>query len=93
MKVQVTKTFAKALNAAFKAAGIPYDAAFIECDYSTCGADYNAKTGRYNCIGVFYPADYYAMPQYLTTYDLHKAYRPGDSAETYFDRLIETLEI
>lgn len=93
MRIQATKKFTSELNRALRAEKMPYHAHFIECDYSACSADYNAKTGRYNCVMIEYPPEYYAIPQYLTTYDLIREYRPRDTIQTYFRRLIQAIEI
>lgn len=93
MKLTITKTFVKELNKALKKNNVPYTAIYTPCNYSTCSIDYDSKTKQYKCIGIHYPPEYYAIPQYLTTYDLNRVFIPGDTIETYMQRLIDYIAI
>lgn len=93
MKLAITKVFTKELNKALKAHNLPYTAAFTYCDYSLEIMDYDTKHRKYKCIRIDYPEYYYAMPKYLTSYDLRLAYTPGDNIETYFRSLLTYIEI
>lgn len=93
MRLAITKAFTKELNKAFKANNLPYTAVYTLCDYSTEIMDYNSKIGKYACIAVYYPLEYYAIPKFLTSYDLRLAYTPGDTVETYFRSLLTYIEI
>lgn len=93
MRLTTTKTFTKELNKFFKANNIPYTAIYTPCNYSNCPIDYDSKTKQYKCITIHYPVEYYAIPQYLTTYDLNRVYQAGDTIETYFNRLMDYIAI
>lgn len=55
--------------------------------------DYHAETGRMNVIEVIYKPEMYALPHYITTNDLLREYRPGDTAERFFARVINSVLI
>lgn len=44
-------------------------------------------------IRVEYPADWYACDGYITTKQLNKLYRAGDTVETFTARVLEEIEI
>lgn len=88
MKVKVSKVFAAFINKAAKELGFKAQASVVtmsahayKMDVSMdlfaaedCG-DYDWTTGECKAIRVEYPAEYYAMPKYLTTAELTKACR------------------
>lgn len=104
MLVQCTKKFTAELNKALKAAGRPERAEYreySEWEYKMCvdclndpGLDYKPERGTIAAIIIHYPENYYAMPQTLTTRDLHRAYKTSDkTAAGLFSRIMEEIEI
>lgn len=55
--------------------------------------DYDYKTGLMKIIEVVYLPEMYSIPHYLTTKDLRREYRTGDTVETYMKRVINSVEI
>lgn len=105
MKIEITKAFTKELNKALKAANMPYKAIYNTCDIDTYRMhvsyelisnmtyDYVSKYGHMKYITIVYPESYYALPKHITTIELRTLYTPGDTIETYFNRLVEYIEI
>ena len=106
MRVSATKTMARELNKAGKKAGVPYRFEHItmdtnaykwNVDYDVFRAydygDYDISTGKMRAIMVVYPSEYYAVPRYLTTYELHGLYKNGDTLESFMDRVLDSVEI
>ena len=104
MLVQCTKKFTAELNKALKSAGRTERAEyreFPEWEYKMhvdCmndpGPDYKPERGTIAAIIIYYPAEYYAAPQALTTRDLYRAYKTSDkTAAGLFARIMEEIEI
>lgn len=100
MKVKVTKTMAKELKKNFEGKEyqitfqkIPTDIYRINVSYDLIEneEDYNMEDNTFNIIKVNYPAEYYAMPRYLTSRDLRRAYRESDKTYDGFMRTVESL--
>lgn len=76
MKVKVTKVMAKLLNERF-----PRYTFRVE-EHTTWmfsdPIDYNPKTGHTKVLVVYYPGEYYAMPQSFSTSDLLKCFKRSD---------------
>lgn len=76
MKVKVTKVMAKLLNEKF-----PRYTFRVE-EHTTWmysdPIDYNPKTGHTKVLVVYYPGEYYAMPQSFSTSDLLKCFKRSD---------------
>lgn len=105
MKIAATKKMATTISEAARAAGMPYAIELVKiphdvyswvvggdpwdaCDWG----DYDSS-GRLKVIKVTYPAEYYAMPGYLTTKELNRLYMAGDTITTYAARVLEAIEI
>lgn len=88
MKIKVSKVFAEFINKTAKEMNFCVSAKVIELtenmyrfhvdsnifnayDYN----DVNENTGKFKVIILTYPANYYAVPNYLTTYQLTKEFR------------------
>lgn len=55
--------------------------------------DYNAAKNVMNVIKVVYKPEMYSLDHYITTNDLIREYRPGDTAERFLQRVINAVEI
>lgn len=88
MKVKVSKVFAAFINKAAKELGFKAEASVVTMSANAYKmnvsmdlfaaedyGDYDWTTGEVKAIRVDYPAEYYAMPRYLTTAELTKEYR------------------
>ena len=106
MLIAATKKMVNELNKAAKAAGRPEKFGHVTMTpasykwyvgMDTDGAfdygDYNYSTGLMRAIRVEYPADWYACDGYITTKQLNKLYRAGDTVETFTARVLEEIEI
>lgn len=51
---------------------------FVDIDDYKHENDYNPASGKLQAIKVIYPGEFYALPRYLTTNDLIKAFRSSD---------------
>lgn len=102
MKIMISKAMVKALNAAAKKQNKPMYFNYCECSYleykyrvnafSLSGHDItNNNMVKY--ISVSYPDNYYAMNNYITFYDLERAFIPGDTIETFTNRIVNNYEI
>lgn len=66
----------------------------VDIDIFNHEADYNDRTGMMQVIRVGYPANYYAMPRYVTTKDLNRVFRNSDhTIEGFTKALIEDIAI
>lgn len=86
MKVKVTKKMAKMLDTAAKDRNMSFDYREMKDNgdgYRFCigdpwiaeeYGDYDYNRGVFKYIAVMYPDEYYALPNYLTTYDLNKLF-------------------
>lgn len=106
MKVKATAAMAKAIRENCNSAGLysvecvklsaesyRWNVSCNTCFYGYEGNDYDTKTGKYKAIRIEYPAEYFAMPRYLSTYDLHRVYKHSDgSFEGFFKALEEEVE-
>lgn len=104
MNVQCTKVFTAALNKYLKAAGRPERAAYkeyqereyrmqVDC-MNNPGIDYKPERGTIAAIMIYYPAEYYAAPQALTTRDLTRIYHRSDkTAPGLFAAILDEIEI
>lgn len=55
--------------------------------------DYDYNTNKMKVIQITYKPELYALPKYLTTNDLIREYRPGDTANSYLQRVINSVLI
>ena len=85
MKVKVTYPMLKLLKNALPDYSVslvkmPIDLyrAMVDFDEYSNYKDYSYKTEKFSVIRIDYPAEYYAMPQYLTTNILSKIFRSSD---------------
>lgn len=67
-----------------------YEHYFIE-DIFENFQDYDGEYMK--IIEVVYHPEMYSIPHYLTTNDLLREYRPGDTADRFFSRVINAVEI
>lgn len=106
MLIAATKKMVNELNKAAKAAGRPEKFGHVtmtpdsykwNVSMDIFGAydygDYSYNTGMVRAIRVEYPADWYACDGYITTKQLNKLYRAGDTVETFTARVLEEIEI
>lgn len=106
MKLKATKTMAAALNKAAAAAGAGMTftleklpertyAVMVDCDIFAAEeyGDYNYNTGLFQAIRVSYPAEYYAMDNWLTTKTMRRIYTPGDYLEQFTSKVLEAFAI
>lgn len=106
MLIAATKKMVNELNKAAKAAGRPEKFRHVtmapdlykwNVSMDIFGAydhgDCNYNTGLVRAIRVEYPADWYACDGYITTKQLNKLYRAGDTVETFTARVLEEIEI
>lgn len=102
MKIIISKTMVKALNAAAKKQNKPMYFNYCECGY----LEYKYRVNAFNLSGhditknnmvkyicVSYPDNYYAMNNYITFNDLDRAFVAGDTVETFTNRIVERYEI
>lgn len=105
MKIIVSKTMVKALNAAAAALNMPHRFTYCETGYNEyrqltnmfgyghlSGHDIT-KNNKIKYICVSYPDNYYAMNNYITFYDLDRAFIPGDTVQSFTNRIVEQYEI
>jgi len=89
MKAQVSKVLVKELNKQFKERGWNYGfnycetgldsyRTYINMFYADSENDWIESRGMMKYIAVIYPAEYYALPKYLTTNDLVDCFRRSD---------------
>ena len=107
MKVIVSKVMAKAIQNEIKAGNFPgiesaqyiemtrHDYYFsISLDVWQHEIDYDWKKGMMKVIEITYPADYFAMPRYITTTELSQAFSESDkSYNGFFKALYKIIEI
>ena len=102
MKIMISKTMVKALNAAAKKQNKPMYFNYCECGYLEYKYRVNAfnlsgyditKNNKIKYISVSYPDNYYAMNNYITFNDLNRAFIAGDTVETFTNRIVERYEI
>lgn len=106
MKIQVSKVFAKFINATAKEMGFEAHAEVIAIPssaYTFCtgtsmwdaGEDYDYETGTCRVIEVSYPYDFYATRKFLTTYELTREFRSRGvkTADELKEMLRDMLEI
>ena len=103
MKIMISKTMVKALNAAAKRLHMPYEFKYNECGYTEYRRYINTfgyisghditRDNKIKYISVSYPDNYYAMQQYITFNDLDRAFVAGDTIETFTNRIAELYEI
>ena len=103
MKIMISKTMVKALNAAAKKLNMPYEFNYNECGYTEYRRYINTfgyisghditKDNKIKYISVLYPDNYYAMQQYITFDDLDRAFIAGDTIESFTNRIVERYEI
>ena len=60
----------------------------VDYDVLRNTSDYNANTGYMQVIRIEYPAEYYALPQYVTTRDLARVYRNSNGSFQGFTEAI-----
>lgn len=88
MKIQVSKVFAKFINDTAKELGFEVYAKVVELSRNSYMwnvdsdlframdyGDYNYGRDTAKAIMLTYPENYYAMPQYLTSYSLNKEFK------------------
>lgn len=61
---------------------------FVDTDIFYNMPDYSGKTGLFKALKVSYPADYYAMPCYLTTRILNKIFLSSDRTQDGFIKAV-----
>ena len=103
MKIMISKTMVKALNAAAKKQNKPVYFNYCECgllEYRRYVNAFNSISGhditrnnKIKYIRVSYPDNYYAMDNYITFNDLNRAFIPDDTIETFTNRIVEQYEI
>lgn len=106
MKLKATKTMAAALNKAASAAGAGMTftleklpertyAVMVDCDIFAAEeyGDYNYNAGLFQAIRVSYPAECYAMDNWLTTRTMRRIYTPGDYLEQFTSKVLEAFAI
>lgn len=84
MKIQVSKIFARFINETATETGAKFYAEVLEMSetaykfnvniWGPDWIDYNPKTGKFKAIRVSYPPEFFAVPIYLTTENLNKAF-------------------
>ena len=99
MKVQATKTMAKEIERYAKQNGKAYRAEFVTMsrdeyarnvdDIWDNARDYNSAIGKMQVILITYPAEYYAIPRFLTTRTLSRAFH--DCGEKTFDNFMKAV--
>lgn len=103
MRVMVTKKMVNELNKRAKDRPYKFDyrttdtftyKRLINIDYWTAYdyGDYDYDKG-FKYIAVIYDGELYAMPQYITTYDLHRLFVKGDTIDTYCKRVVDAYEV
>ena len=107
MKIKCTLTFAKTMQKEFDKNEKTKDykiellkltdeqySYWVDFDGKSMDFDYNWGTGIWQVLKIIYPQEYYAIPQYLTTRDLHKIYKDSDKTYSGFvNALIDYIEI
>ena len=103
MKIMISKTMVKALNAAAKTMNKRMTFNYCECGYNEYRRYINTfgyisghditSNNNIKYISVVYPPEYYAMNNYITFNDLDRAFIPGDTTETFTQRIVEQYEI
>lgn len=100
MVVKVTKKMASVLAKEFKDYEIEYQE-MTEQVYSYCvdidsfkhENDYDFITNKFKVIKIIYPADYYALPSYLTTNDLLKCFEKSDKTyNSFIEKVKDEIE-
>lgn len=91
MKVKVSNPMYKAIKNALPSYKITLEKLTpeqyernIDFDLFRNTSDYSYKTGLFSVIKITYPAEYYAMPRYITTRDLTAVFRNSDKTFTSF---------
>ena len=94
MKVMVSGVMAKALQKAMPNYKITLAKMPLN-NYSLCVGDvfrheedFDANNNTMKVIKICYPSEYYAMPNYITTYDLVKAYKGSNGT---YDGFIQSV--
>ena len=103
MKIMISKTMVKALNAAAAALNMPHKFAYCECGYTEYRRYINTfgyisghditRDNKIKYISVSYPDNYFAIDQYITYDDLSRAFIAGDTIESFTNRIVEWYEI
>lgn len=106
MKVKVSKVMAAAIKKEIAAGNYPGIESAQYCEMSADNyrlfvdcfglniTDYDYNKSVYKAIQVTYPADYYAMPRYITTKDLNQAFKESDKSYIgFFKALYKIIEI
>ena len=88
MKIKVSKAFASFINKTAKEMGFNVAAKVVQMSanqykwnvdldlfHAEDFGDYDFTTGMFKAICLTYPANYYANPQYLTTYALNREFK------------------
>lgn len=66
----------------------------IDADIFRNESDFDYKKNVFKVIQVVYPPEYYAMPRYITTNDLHKIYKHSDGTfNGFFHELKNDCEV
>lgn len=60
----------------------------VNYDLFTALQDLDNRTGRIKVFRIAYPADFYAIPMYITTQDLTKIFRNSDGSFQSFQNAI-----
>ena len=94
MKVKATKTMRKFLadnipEYSFRIEKMTVDEYKINVDFDVLKhtSDFNGETMQ--AIKVIYPAEYYAIPAYITTWDLVNAFNNSDGTAAGFLRSVK----
>jgi len=88
MKIKVSKVFAEFINTTAKELNFKVTAKVVELSENSYRwnvdldifraydyGDVNDKNGKFKAIMLVYPENYYAVPNYLTTYQLIKEFK------------------
>ena len=103
MLVCASKKMSVFLNKQYKEIGFRFSyiefnrdqyAVYIDYDIMRHTNDYNAGSDKFRVIRLDYPAEYYALPLYITTNLLSKCYKDSDgSAGGFLDSLQDEIII
>lgn len=104
MLVKVTKKMTATLNKAekdkqmrFEYCELPVQAYERTVTYDVFRSydwgDFDDAKSVFRFIKVNYPAECYALPKYLTTYDLHKMFRSGMTVDDFTSEVISCVAV
>ena len=96
MKVKVSNPMLKVFKAALSNCSVTLEKMLpeqyeISVDYDLFKheVDYSTRTGKFSVLRIAYPPEYYAIPKYITTRDLHQIYQASDKTYTGYIEAIK----